>query len=579
MKLSKCATAITAGLALIASVQATAAATSQAEKPNIIYIMTDDMGYSDLSCYGGEIPTPNICSLAENGVRVMDYYTNPMSAPTRSMLLTGVDNHQAGMGNMPPLMSANQVGQPGYEGTLNNRVVTIAEMLKDGGYQTSMAGKWHLGSTPQTSPKGRGFDRSFGFTGGGISHYADQLPLNPFEAPFFFYMEDGKRVDQLPADFYSSNFYTDKVMEYIGEQAGDTPFFSYLAFTAPHDPLHAPDEWIAKFDDGRYDVGYDVIRKRRLEKAKELGLVAKDVRDVVNNKDYKPWDQLSAEEQKRSAKKMAVYAAMVANVDHNVGRLIKHLKEIGEFDNTRIFYTHDNGTNPKPDSNYTGNVPKFFTQFDNSLENMGRPGSYVSYEAGWAEAGTTPYSFYKTTTGQGGVRVPMIISGKDVDRKGQFVESGNIHVTDVAPTILEWAGVEKPEVRNGIKLHAFSGKSMLAFLKGDAESVRDENDSIAVELNGYKMLVKGDYKVRAMSGAHIRTQGKDWKLFNIAQDPSEQQDIASQQPEKLAELVGLFEEYAKEVGIVEKDLKYPTMYHRQTWTIRDGRFSDNPDAG
>lgn len=578
MNLSKIAVAVAAAsLPFMASMPAVAK-TESVEKPNIVLIMTDDMGFSDLSCYGGEIPTPNICALAENGVKMTDYYTNPMSAPTRSMLLTGVDNHNAGLGNMPPLMSANQVGQPGYEGTLNNRIATVAEMLNAGGYDTYMAGKWHLGQTPQSSPAGRGFDRSFGFSGGGISHYADQLPLNPFEAPFFFYTEDGKKVDGLPADFYSTDYYTDKLIEYIGDKELDAPFFGYLAFTAPHDPLHATDEKIAEFNDGRYDVGYDVIRQQRLANVKALGLVGDEVQDITTNKDFKPWDTLTAEEKKHSAKKMAVYAAMVSMVDDSVGDLVEHLKAIGEYENTRFIYTHDNGAGPKPSSNYTGNVPKFFEQFDNSYENIGRPGSFVSYEAGWAEAGTTPYAYYKTTTGQGGVRVPFIVAGGDIANKGAFVTSGNSHVTDVTPTILDWAGVTKPTKRNDMELHDFDGKSLLPFLSGAESEVRDAEDHIAFELNGYKLLVKGDYKIRAMSGAHIRTEGRGWKLFNLAEDPSEQVNLAEAQPEKLAELIALYDAYAEDVGIVEKDLAYPTMYHRQTWTIRDGRFSDNPDA-
>jgi arylsulfatase len=576
MKLSKCTIAITAVLALTASVQATTAPATQTEKPNIVLILTDDMGYSDLSCYGGEIPTPNICDLAENGVKMTDYYTNPMSAPTRSMILTGVDNHQTGLGNMPPLRSANQLGRAGYEGSLNNRIMTVAEMLKTGGYNTYMAGKWHLGNTPQTSPKGRGFDKSFAFLGGGISHYADQLPLNGFEEPDFFYSEDGVRIDELPSDFYSSDYYTDRLIGYIGDKQTDTPFFGYLAFTAPHNPLQAHKEWIDKFNDGRYDVGYDVIRKQRLERVKDLGLVSKDTQDIVDNKDYKPWNTLTTEEKKVSAKSMAIYAAMLAELDANVGRLVQHLKDIGEYDTTRIIYTHDNGTNPKPDTNYSGNAPKFYEGFDLSYDNMGLPNSYVSYEAGWAEAGTTPYAYYKTTTGQGGVRVPFIVSGQDIANKGQFVSSGNSMVTDVTPTIMDWAGIIKPTIHNGIELYDFAGKSLVPFLTGNTKQVRDIEDHISIELNGYKMLVKGDYKLRGMSGPHTSSVGRDWQLFNITNDPSEQANIAKDQPEKLAELVALFEEYAADVGIVEKDWTYPTLYERQTWMLRDGMFSANP---
>lgn len=576
MTLYKSAIATIVALSFTAGV--THANTLTPEKPNVVLIVTDDMGYSDLSCYGGEIPTPNICSLAENGVKVTDYYTNPMSAPTRSMLLTGVDNHKAGLGNMPPLLGANQVGRPGYEGALNNRVVTVAEMLKMSGYQTYMAGKWHLGHTYQSSPKGRGFDKSFGYTGGGVSHWGDALPLNPFEAPFFYYLENGLRVDNLPSDFYSSDYYTDKIISYIGSTPSDAPFFAYLAFTAPHDPLHAHQQWIDKFDDGRYAVGYDVIRQQRLANAKALGLVREDTQDVVNNKDYKPWDTLSAEEKKISAKKMAIYAAMVAEVDANVGKLIHHLQDIGEFENTMFIYTHDNGTNPKPSQNYTGNSTKFLAQFDNSYSNMGKLGSFLSYEAGWADAGTSPFAFYKTTSGQGGVRVPMIVSGRSVARKNRFATSGNIHVTDVTPTIIDWAGADKPKSHNGIDLYDFDGHSFRPFIEGKAEHTRTAQDAIFFELNNYKMVIQGDYKLRMFAGAHAKSVGTEWMLFNIAEDPSEQHNLAFEHPDKVKALAELYSNYAKNAGVIEKAPGYPTMYHRQTWSIREDVFSGNPDA-
>lgn len=554
------------------------AASAQDKAPNIVLIVTDDMGYSDLSCYGGEIPTPNICSLAENGVKITDYYTNPMSAPTRSMLLTGVDNHRAGLGNMPPLMGANQVGRPGYEGTLNNRVVTVAEMLKESGYSTYMAGKWHLGNTYQNSPNGRGFDRSFAYTGGGVSHWADAMPLNPFEAPAFYYLEDGLRVDELPSDFYSSDYYTDKIIDYIGEDRSNKPFFAYLAYTAPHNPLHAHKEWIDKFNDGRYDTGYDEIRKARLLRAKALGLIPEDTRDIAKNSDYVPWEKLTKEEQKVSSKTMAIYAAMVAEMDNNVGKLITHLKAIGEFDNTIFIYTHDNGTNPKPSANYTGNSEKFLSQFDNSYDNMGLPKSYVSYDAGWAEAGTSPFAYYKTTTGQGGVRVPLIFAGNGIEKSAEFVSSGNIHVTDITPTILDFANATKPVSRHGVSLYDFNGFSAKPFLQKQTTHHRLQNEPIFFELNNYKMVLQGNYKLRSFSGVHSKTVGTDWMLFDIAADPSEQRDLAHIYPDKVNELKTLYQQYAKDVGIVEKEGAYPTLYHRQTWSIRDGMFSQNPDS-
>lgn len=581
MRLTKTAIALSMVLATSTTVHAaTTVQNTQAEKPNVVLIMTDDMGFSDISCYGGEIPTPNICDLAESGVKMVDYYTNPMSAPTRSMLLTGVDNHDAGLGNMPPLMSRNQVGVQGYEGILNNKVVTIPEMLGDD-YNSYMTGKWHLGHGYADSPFFRGFDKSFEFTGGGVSHFGDQLPMNPFEAPFFFYKENGEKVNTLPNDFYSSDYYTSKMIEYIGDTATDKPFFSYLALTAPHDPLHAPDEWLAKSDPSIYEAGYERIRQARLAKVKALGIVPENTPDVRNNGDYKPWDDLTADEQKKQAKIMSVYAAMIMNLDDNVGRLVNHLKDIGEFDNTIFVYTHDNGSGPKPANNYTGNTASFMAQFDNSYENIGKPSSFTSMGAGFAEAASTPWSFYKTVSGQGGIRVPMIISGKGIKQQDGFVKTGNMHVTDIAPTILDWTNTTKPTAANGQQLFEFDGKSVVPFLNGDTTEHRGADEIMFLELNGFKAIIQGDeWKLREMVAKYRKSKTDGgWRLFNIKQDPAEQNDLSKSNPEKFAELMTAYKAYAVDVGIVEKDWTYPEMYRDQTWSIRqdvDKPFNANP---
>lgn len=536
------------------------------DRPNFLVIMTDDMGFSDLSCFGGEIETPNICALAERGSMITDYYTNPMSAPTRSMLLTGVDNHLAGLGSMPPLRSKNQIGMPGYEGYLNEKVIAIGEMLQPAGYDTYFAGKWHLGETPDAVPSARGFTHSFAFTGGGVSHWADQLPLNAFEEPYFFYVEDGKKVESLPKDFYSSTAYTDKIIGYIGKNPS-RPFFAELAFTAPHDPLHAPDEWIAKYM-GRYERGYDVLRKERLQRQKDMGLVEKMVELGKSSPDYKPWDTLTPDQQKNSAKKMAIYAAMVGNMDHQVGRLIQHLKDIGKYDNTYIIYVHDNGPNPKPAAGYTGNTPKFMDAFDNSYENMGRPNSFVSYDEGWAEAGSTPFSFYKTTTAEGGMRVPLIFSGPNVKIAGKYVSSGGAMVTDIVPTILDFAGVKQPETRRGVKVHRITGKSWKPFVLGKAKAIRTMDEAIPMELHGYRSYVKDGWKIRRMVGPHNKVAGGKWELFNLANDPAEQVNMAEQNSAKLLELTSLYDAYSKQVGVVDKMPGYPTLFSRQTWSLR-----------
>ncbi|MFV0281028.1 MAG: sulfatase-like hydrolase/transferase, partial [Rhodoblastus sp.] len=302
------------------------------------------------------------------------------------------------------------------------------------------------------------------------------------------------------------------------------------------------------------------------------------VQAATDNQIYKPWIELSAEEQKRSARAMEIYAAMVSNVDHQVGRLVAHLKEIGAYDNTIFLYTHDNGGKPQPRTTYDGNTPKFFAQFDDSYENMGRPGSYVSYGAGWAEAGSTPFSYYKSTTGEGGIRVPLIVSGPGIAGSGERVSSGNAHVADITPTIIDWAGIEKPEERHGQTLMPFYGRSMAAFLDGSEAQLRTPEEPIAFELNANKMLLKGKYKIRKLGGPEVRFVGPEWMLFDIEADPAEQTDLAAEQPEKLAELVALFDEYADSVGLIEKDRSYPTLFLRQTWSVRDGRFSENPMA-
>ncbi len=557
-----------------AKVEAPEKADTNLQKPNFITIVADDLGFSDLSCFGGEIDTPNICALAQNGVMATDYYTSPLSAPTRAMLRTGVDLHKTGLGNLPPLRSANQMGMPGYEGHLNHRVMTTAEILKQAGYSTYFSGKWHIGHSSGTYATDRGFDHGFGYTGGGVSHWGDQLPLTPFLELTSFYVEDGKKVEKLPSDFYSSKNYTDKIIEYIDTNP-HKPFFAELSFTAPHNPLQAPDEWIEKYM-GRYDAGYDVLRKERLQRLKDMGLIAQDIQEVANNPDFQPWTSLTPEEQKRSAKSMAIYAAMVSYMDDQVGRLIQHLKDTGEYDNTYIFFMSDNGANSKPSQFYPGNSPKFMAQFDNSYENMGRHNSYISYDAGWAQAGTTPYAFYKATTGEGGVRAPMIVAGPNIAHKGQYVTTGGALITDITPTILDLAGVKQPARFHDIEVEPIMGTSWKPFLSGTAQTVRGDGDSIALELNGYKMYIKDNWKIRQLSGPHRKVAGGKWELFNLAEDPSEQNNLATKYPEKVQELVALYEAYAKEVGIVDRKGKYPTTFHRQTWSIRQGMFSENP---
>src|SRR5690606_5455177 len=295
--------------------------TTKDTRPNILLIVADDMGFSDLQPYGGEIATPLLQGLADAGVRFSNFHASSLCAPTRAMLLSGVDNHQAGLGVMPPFHATNQYLQPGYEGPLNHSVVTIAEVLQAEGYRTYMAGKWHLGAIDGYRPEQRGFERVFSFLGGGVSHFDDARALSSREVPHTRYDEDGLDVsDSLPPDFYSSDAYADKLISYLSEDQGDAPFFAYLAFTAPHDPLQVPDDWLDRYS-GRYDGGYDAVRGPRLQRMKSMGLIPSALSENPGSGLFPAWDELSEAERAEQARRMEIYAAMIERLDLNVGRV------------------------------------------------------------------------------------------------------------------------------------------------------------------------------------------------------------------------------------------------------------------
>lgn len=523
------------------------------EKPNIMLIVVDDMGYSDLGCYGGEIKTPNLDRLAESGVRMTNFYTLSMCAPTRACLLTGVDNHQNGMGNMPPLHSSNQYMQAGYEGYLNKNVITLPEILSDNGYHTYMAGKWHLGvHSTDNYPIGRGFEKSFAQMGGGSGYFQDGFDLGPFETPITFYTRNDKRIDELPEDFYSTKAFTDEMIQYITEQQDNKPFFGYLAFTAPHDPLHVPDNYMDKYK-GNYDKGYDTIRTARLNRMKEMGLIDKSVPYNSGTGNFPTWESLSEDEKKLQARKMELYSSMIDYVDVQVGRLIDVLKQKGKYDNTLFIFMSDNGANPKePIFYYLGNKELFESQgFDNSLENMGRTNSFVSQGGSWAEVSATPYTYYKTTTGEGGIRTPLIVSGKGVETNG--IKNPTMHVTDIFPTILDYIGVERPNTYKENTLNPLYGQSAKSFLTNNSESVRNTmNEPLCFELNGYKAVIKGDWKL--IYSDEFSTDTK-WQLVNLADDPGEKIDLAEQNPEKFKELKKDWEEYSIKYGYIKPEGK------------------------
>lgn len=528
------------GLVLFGAAQAAPAA-----RPNILLIVADDLGYADIGAFGGEIPTPRLDELAKAGLRLTRFYTSSFCAPTRAMLMSGVDSHLTGLGAMQEGMGENQVGQPGYEGFLNQRVVSMASLLRDGGYHTYMAGKWHLGTEVDQTPTARGFDRSFSLLTGSASHFNDMVGPT-LAQPNAKYWEDGHEVHSLPENFYSSSFFASRIIDYIDSNKGSAkPFFAYLAFTAPHWPLQALDRDLAR-QRGKYDEGYELIRARRFEREKQLGVVPADAVMPPRAPNVPPWDSLSPEQKQRQARTMEVYAAMVDRMDYEIGRVTGYLKRNGLYDNTVIVFMSDNGA----DSNPLVDFPVFANwvkRFDGSFDNIGRKGSFSFYDAGWASASEAPFRLYKWFSTEGGIRSPALIVAPKGTVRGKLNDSV-VSVLDVLPTLLDYAQIKPPGKQyKGQAVHPLAGRSMLPLLTGKAAQIRGDDDAFGMEMFGRQALVKGDWKIIWVE----RPWGTgDWELFNIAQDRGEQNNLAQAKPEKLAEMRGEWQRYAQKNNVI-----------------------------
>ena len=521
-------------------------AEAAAQKPNILLVVADDMGWTDLGSFGSEIETPNLDALARSGVKFTSFYASVSCSPTRSMLLSGTDNHLAGLGNMGELLTPDQKGKPGYEGYLNNRVVSLAEALRDNGYHTYMAGKWHLGHKPEQYPHARGFERSFSMLNGGSSYWSDMIGLLAEKEEFVEYVMDDKRLKELPKDFYSTRSFTDYVIESIRKNRSDgKPFLAYLAFNAPHDPMHLPEPWLSKYR-GNYNEGYEVLKARRATAAKRMGLVSNKAKMPESHKMLKAWDSLSKEQQAVESRGMEVYAGMVNNMDYHYGRVVQFLKDIGEYDNTIVIFLSDNGSNPWYSEDYPGNRgSKWFAQFDNSIDNIGHPMSNYAYGFGWGSASSGPLDLFKITVGEGGIRTPLLIGGPGV--KGGRQVNAFSYVWDVMPTILELTGIQHPKKYQGRQVERMRGKSLNGLLTGSTKAVYDAEDFVGGELGNGMWMRQGNYK--AVSVAAPYGSG-EWKLYNIVDDPGETRDLSKEQPEILNKLKVAWDSYAKDVGVV-----------------------------
>ena len=517
-------------------------------RPNILLIVADDLGYSDIGAFGGEISTPNLDALAAGGLKMSNFYAAAACSPSRAMLLGGADSHVAGMGTMFNDQAANQLGQPGYEGYLNHNVVTVSSLLLDAGYHTYMTGKWHLGYDDDQSPAARGFERSFALLQGGAGHFDDSAMTVDHDTSW--YREDGVRTE-LPGDFFSSRFYTDKILEYIRSGEGDDkPFFAYLSYTAPHWPLQAPTETIDKYK-GQYDDGYDVLAEKRLISLEQIGLIEPD--HIAPEQAYpetESWNNLSDEQKQIDAREMETYAAMVDNMDYHIGRVLDYLDESDQRDNTIVIFISDNGA-----QGFGPGMARAFPQdwidetFDNSFDNIGKINSYVYLGPHWARASTAPMRMFKGFSSDGGLKVPAIISypGKLETRAGTFNNQFTT-VLDLPATFLDIAMAKHPGTSyKGRQVHPYTGVSMMPFLNGESETVHEPDDVVAWELNDSRAVRKGDWKIILIPG---RFGTGDWELFNIKNDPAERNDLSEAEPEKRNEMVAEWEKYASANGII-----------------------------
>ncbi len=533
----------TAGAALATLVpQANGAA---AERPNVLLILADDLGFSDIGCYGGEIETPNLDKLASGGVRFTQFYNSARCCPSRSALMTGLHPHQTGIGNMT---GAKQDPEkfPGYTGQMNRKNVTIPEVMRAAGYSTYMAGKWHLG---QPGPVERGFDDFFGMVHGFDSFWEPKVYTRlPEGRPMRTYKE---------GEFYATNAITDHALDFLGAaRTRKQPFFFYLAYNAPHFPLHAPKDVIDKYMPV-YERGWDVIREERQARLRKMGLFGQKwemtprsnigpnrvltLKGTAN--DQNPaWSSLDKDRQKDLARRMATFAAMVHVMDRNIGRVIADLKANGQLDNTLVLFLSDNGACAEWDPfGFDGRSgPDNELHKGERLAGMGQRGTYHSYGSAWANACNTPFRLYKHYAHEGGICTPLIAHWPaGLKRAGTFDHTPG-HIIDMMPTCVELAGAKYPAEHHGSAIPPMEGKSLKPAFAGK----RIEREALYWEHEGNRAVRVGPWKAVAL------TAGGAWSLYNLDKDRSEMHDLAAQHPERVKALVAQWERWARRTKVI-----------------------------
>lgn len=529
-----------------------APAAAQQQRPNIVLILADDVGYTDLGAYGGEARTPNIDRLASRGAQFSRYYTSPLCSPSRAMLLTGLDNHRTGHATIIEVLPPELRGRPGYSMRLEPGVVTMASRLRDAGYRTYVTGKWHLGHGEGDLPDSHGFDRSFVLDASGADNWEERAYMPYYRTADWF--ENGARA-HLPENFYSSQFIVDQMIDYLdADQQSGEPFFAYLAFQAVHIPVQAP-RTLTEGYNGVYDAGWESVRAQRWQRAQALGLIPVGSPITPPHPSFRAWNALNGDERAIYARSMQVHAGMLESMDQHIGRFIAYLERRGLAENTIFVVTSDNG--PEPSNPIV--EPDFvrwmaLTGYSRRLDNLGERGSFVFIGPEWANA-TAGGSLYKFTAGEGGLRVPLIMAGPGIAQ--QRVDA-RAFVMDVAPTLLERAGVPL----DGTQM---DGVSMNGALSGLSPVIRGDTDSVGVEVSGHSALYRGDYKL-------VRTPPPlgdgEWRLYNIALDPGETNNLAAGMPDLVAAMISDYDAYEDRVGV----LPLPEGYDVQRQVVHNVRM-------
>ncbi|WP_341711391.1 arylsulfatase [Erythrobacter sp.] len=528
--------------ALALPMSASASARNPTTRPNIVLVVVDDAGFMDFGAYGGDARTPTIDGLATRGTALSRYYTSPQCAPSRAMLLTGMDNHSLGIGSIVEMLSPEMRGLPAYSMRLRPAARTLAEVLQDAGYFTFASGKWGIGEIGQSLPDKNGFERSYVLDATGADNWQERPYLPLYSTVEWF--EDGKPTTRRNND-YSSKFIVDRAIEYLDQAAEDRPVFAYVAFQAIHIPIQAPTADIDRYN-GTFDQGWDKLRAERFARAKAAGLVPQHAAMPAMPASARKWASLDTGEQAYAARAMQVNAAMMEAMDRELGRLLAHLEALGRLDNTIIVVTSDNG----PEYNDPANASPLFRAWmammgiTNATRALGGPDSLSAIGSEWAASSSIPFSLYKFHSSEGGLRVPLIIAGHGVPARG-FV-AGRSHVFDVMPTLLALAGIDGADPTG--KAPALHGRDLSPLLRGESTEVYRDDEGTNFEVGGNAAHYEGDWKIRRMPPP--QGTGK-WELYDLASDPGETENLADREPERTAGMIAAYHAYAQRVGVYD----------------------------